>query len=172
MKCGKCGSRSIRLETLHTEEDGIVDSLKCLTCGNTSDSKQYGFIVEESEMSVKAIGKCKNCEREGMALNMGYCGSCSGAWYKTGIGGLARAREKFFGKPKAEPHNKGGKRTDASMVAAKEPQKPEEKTRAPEVRRVEPEKPPDLAAPVIAEMEKGFSIIGKVVSAWRRVFGG
>jgi len=117
MICGKCKATSIRLERYQTEEDGLVTIWKCLICGNSSDSKKWGFYEEGEE--VQTIGTCKVCERPDMSLAENKtCSACRKILYsyppEKREEAIAAAREKFYGKPKAEVRNRQSKPSEAA----------------------------------------------------------
>ena len=101
--CGKCGSANIYEHQGVVPGDGQTGhSLSCLKCGNTSESKKYGFRTDkEMDMSSSEMGTCTNCGRTRLIIkNMDICFTCQKAAQGTRgdarVRALADIREKIL----------------------------------------------------------------------------
>jgi hypothetical protein len=104
LRCGKCNSNAVIRDSAYVkDEEGEIgeryDALLCLTCGNSSDSRQYGF--KEDDVSKRA--PCKNCGRTMSIMQAGMCGSCFPASKQPDAeGALARVRKRWAEEDKAK----------------------------------------------------------------------
>ena len=110
--CGKCGSANIYEPQGVVPGDGQTGhSLSCLKCGNTSESKKYGFTIHpttihqerQGERKMAFKGDCSNCGRKDRPLckcNPPLCWTCQqAAQGKTGeerLRALAEVKEKII----------------------------------------------------------------------------